>query len=1093
MLIRNLQSDINLNVMGAVEQAVDAAANFVGPFVDAGARQTAQGSGQEELNAALVREAIGHLQAINTADLAADPDAPYDASLAGVVYGLLDLITSLGILPFLSSGVAFSQRPRSVLIATFTVLRQDKENLPEVIPPLLSILEQKEGTGLQPLIAQRSLPDLISALAELAFSPHHTEQVHTTFEPTYNSLLAQTPTSRLLPILTTFLQQPLPAWLKPRMSKELATVPVRTHGVRHVIEFLSLSYLSKNSQVPQDASGPQSRIPIPLEAVTQASKLLTSPPSGTSQDEWIQKLEPQLWSLLDGDVGRELSRAAGQIIAGGVLSKRSTGAPGAIGWRLFAQPILEPIHPKDTAAAVVRSSTKDRVLVQDQDLLLAMQRLAVITTSYSHAGLIKRLVGPLLLPLWALLHYARSKRSLDRAWVELPRSIITRYIAIACDPKQVDTIATNLFWDGPSEWTFGPGTKAGIEIRMRRSGDHTGDGGMESILSRISNLAERIDLLVSLLADAKVSDDVAGLIFLQATKRWLNPSQSTRASLLLENDDDPLTALTDAKLSEALANKFKDSFARSPQHIIELMGQLLQNYVSDHRARAERQAKSQTPSRANLGSIVASTSGNKEHNSESDTAEDDIASFAISILSTLVATSEFQRTSAIDDLLSHVSTHLQYLVQGHQSPIPPALTNSARNLLQVLQPSAPTPNKTNDDPLTPHRATLRAALQDLTSPEAPNRTWSLSTLHKLIKDPSSFPVIDVPSTTYLLLSASLADPESYVHSAAIPVLVSLALRSPHPTTKILVDALLDVDERSLSLAKGRMTDEKERELQESLDYRLRVGEVLSNMLMADDFWRGKSDVGVKYASIKHITTACLSLASRRGQRTKTQRERKAVSLQIVQQQEEAETAWGGPIPNLLEPEGADPDHQAEYEALSKIVKGWEDTGIEEDVRIRASALSLFGTVLEKRVSFVEQPTVDAGLQIVLLVLTMETAEAFFILRRAAVLVVMGLLRALDESLDAGEASPIDLGMRQQDEVERVLRWVRDGDGDELVRDHAAHVLEGLETLRMEKLYRVRDEGVRLGPDLGLEGGLRGLSVRPGADNGTRRMVVEEIE
>ena len=345
----------------------------------------------------------------------------------------------------------------------------------------------------------------------------------------------------------------------------------------------------------------------------------------------------------------------------------------------------------------------------------------------------------------------------------------------------------------------------------------------------------------------------------------------------------------------------------------------------------------------------------------------------------------------------------------------------------------------------------------------------------------------------MILSASLADPESYVHSAAIPVLVSLALTAPHPTLKILIDAFQDVDELSLSLTGGRMTSEKERELQESLDYRLRVGEVLSTILLSDDFWFSKTDVDVKYAAIRNLTDACLSLASRRGQRKQTQKSKQAVSLQIVQQQQEAEAAWGGPIPNILEPDrAASAQDQKDYEALSKIVKGWEETGVEEDVRIRASALSLFGIVLEKRGHFVGQASVDAGLQIVLLVLTAETAEPFFILRRAAVLVVMGLLRALDKSLDAGEAGPVDLGMRQQDEVERVLRWVRGEDKDELVRDHAASVIEGLETLRMKKLYRVRDECVRLGPNLGLEGGLRGLNVTPAGEE-KRRMVMEEIE
>ncbi|KAF9696120.1 hypothetical protein EKO04_006179 [Ascochyta lentis] len=1085
--------------MGALEQAVDAAVNFVGPFVDA--KNGAQRNGGKNFdNVDLVREAIEHLQAINTADLAADPDAPYDASLAGVVYGLLDLATSLGILPYLSSGVAFSQRPRSVLVATFTVSsRQHEGLLLETLPSLLSILNQTEGTGLQPLLAQRSLPDIISALAELSFSPQRTQETHSAFRPAYDDLIYRCPTSRLLPVLTTFLQQPLPAWLKVPMEMELAAVPIRPHGVRHVIEFLSLSYMSKNSQVPRDASGPQSRIPIPLEAVTQASKLLVSPPREKIQDDWIRQLAPQLFGLLDGDEGRELSRAAGQIIAGGILSKRSTGAPGTVGWSIFAQPILEAIFPKDTVTAVSRSSTQDRILVQEQDLLLSLQRLSVITTSYSHAGLIKRLVGPVLLPLWALLNYARSKRSLDKVWGELPRKIISRYIATACDAKQIDRIATNLFWDGSSFWTFGPGTKGGIEIRMRQNVGGSGAGEIDSILSHIGDLSGRVDVLVTLLADAHVSDDMAGLIFLQVTKRWLSSDQNSKMTLLLESGDDPLSALTDAKLSEALASRFRDSFARSPQHIFEFMGQLLGNYISHDRAKSDRQSNSHKPSRANLGSIVTAKTGPGGKASEGDTADDDLVSFAISILNTLVAAPGFERTRWNDALLLRVVENLQYLVhRSHEGLLSPVIANSASSLLHLLDPVAlhSDPSKPHVEPLAEHRNTLKEALQDLSSPEAPNRTWALSTLLKVIQNTSSFPVLDVPSVTYLVLSASLADAESYVHTAAMPVLVALAIRAPHPVMKILVEAFIDVEESSLKLSKGRMTEAKEQALQEALDYRLRVGEVLNRVVLDDDFWQSRSGRDAKYTSMQRATSACLSLASRRGQRKNTQSSRQAVSLQIVQQREEEEAAWGGPIPNVFEAD--EPNSAADrsdYEALSRIVKGWEDTGIEEDVRIRASAMSIFGTILEKRLLFVDQATIDAGLQIVLLILTMEKAEAFYILRRAAVLVVMGLLRALDEQLGAGEETGVGLGMKQQDEVERVLRWTRDGDGDELVRDHAESVVEGLETLRMKKLYRIRDEGITLGPDLGLEGGLRGLTVKPEVEEGQgkARMIVEEIE
>ena len=112
-----------------------------------------------------------HLRHIHDADRTKDPNAPYDASLVGVVYGLLDFVAELGIIPSLSPGVLFSQRPRSVIVpGRLKPRRADRHLLENAIDGLVSILEDNNA-GIQPLIAQRSLPDLISGLAELALRP----------------------------------------------------------------------------------------------------------------------------------------------------------------------------------------------------------------------------------------------------------------------------------------------------------------------------------------------------------------------------------------------------------------------------------------------------------------------------------------------------------------------------------------------------------------------------------------------------------------------------------------------------------------------------------------------------------------------------------------------------------------------------------------------------------------------------------------------------------------------------------------------------------------------------------------------------------
>ncbi|KAL1791813.1 hypothetical protein ACET3X_009564 [Alternaria dauci] len=1089
--------------MGAVEDAVDAAANFIGPFVDKNRKYSA-----DVPTDTLVEQGLVHLQAINTADLAADPNAPYDASLAGVVYGLVDLITTLAVIPRLSAGVAFSQRPRSVLTAViFTPPNHDLDALATVIEVLLPMLEQK-GSGVQPLVSQRILPDIISALVELSYSPASSEEAKSKYSEVYRQVMRDTPTSRLLPILTTFLQQPLPDWLKPAITSELSSIPLRTQGVRHTIEFLSLSYLSKNSHVPQGASGPQSQIPIPLEAVSQASKLLVLPPSGISQDQWLTKIAPQLLHLLDGNEGKELSRAAGQIIAGGILSKKTTGAPGTVGWDTFAKPLFQAIYPKNVNASTSLQHDTGHTIIQETNLKTALRRVKTILLSYSHGGLIRRLIHPIILPLWALLNYAKDRPSLDKEWSMLPSLILSRYMEIACDTKQIDNIATNLFWDGDNTWTFGPGSQGGVEIRTRSRDKTGGIDTMESIFGRISDLDNRVTVLVTHLTEANIPDDTAGSIFVNATKRWLVPEKPMTKSLTDDDSDtDPLSALVDAKLSEALAQHFQEHFARSPQHIVDFMAQLVTSYVNGHKARKEKLAKLRTSKRAMLNSIVSERGMTKEQE-EGEATDDDLATFALSILNTLLASSELKRTPAMTETLHALLPSLAYLSQPQsqaQPPISSTISNSASTTLHLIAPIPTSPSSTAKpptDPLAEHRETLKTCLAELQSPDPPNRTWALNTVHQLLKNPAAFPALDIPSLTHTLLSASLADPESYVHLAAIPVLVTLATRAPKPVVGILVDAFIDIDERSLKLARGKQTDEKERELRNALDFRLRIGEVLNTFVSSsssgddDGFWNVREASGLQARCAKQITEACLSLASRRGQRKQTLSARHEVAEHERKLREEGEAAWGGPIPNVLEPEGADPQEQAEYEALQKIVSGWEDTGIEEDVRVRASGLSVLSAVLEHRFDVLRQPVVDATVQMVLLVLVMEKEEAKALLRRSAVLVIMGLLRGIDADIERGREGTIGLNLKQQEEVERVVRWVRDEDADELVRDHAASVVEGLETMRFKKLYKIRDEGLRLGPDLGLEGNLRGLNVQPRADEGeSKKMMtmIEEIE
>ena len=616
---------------------------------------------------------------------------------------------------------------------------------------------------------------------------------------------------------------------------------------------------------------------------------------------------------------------------------------------------------------------------------------------------------------------------------------------------------------------------------MRPQADeHVGDIG--GLFVKIASVEKYVDLLVALLRAANIEDALAGAIFVQSTKKWLSPRSPTTPSLTAEPDTDALAALVAAKFSESLAKHFREKFVRSPQHVIELMGQLLQNFAAEHESKTKVIDEGNLPSRENLKRLTHPSPAT--HDKDNDVNSQDLVSFAISILHTLLTSPDFKKTAQIAVIIESMLPVIRYLAKTKH--VAPLINNAATNLLQLVQPAAISSPIT--DPQAQNRMTLKTALEDLGSPEPPDRVWALSTIRRLVEDPIAFFIIDVPSLTHTLLSTSVADAESYVHTAAIPVIVSLAVRASNPTIRILVEAFLDTDERSLRL-------KKEREVGEALDFRLRVGEILHNVLTEDKFWDANTDVGAKYASVRLIVEAMLNVASRRGQRKQTLTKRDERERTEQRQQEEGEAAWGGPIPNLLDAATGDVAEQAEREALFKVVQGWEDTGLEEDVRVRASAMSVLRSVMERRLVMLGQVTVDAALQTVLLILTMETGEVKGILRRAAVLVVMGLLKGMDGLLEDGQEDTVGMGSTQMEEVERVMQWAMDEDADGLVRDHASSVVESMDTWRLKKLYRVRDAGANLGPDLSLEGHMQGLTVQLLADRGGRakKSLVEEIE
>lgn len=141
--------------------------------------------------------------------------------------------------------------------------------------------------------------------------------------------IGRTKTMALIPVLTSLVQPGhVKSWLRPHIIQALALLPLRPQGVRNTIEFI-FSVHPSNVQNMTPAATPESRgASISMEALSSASKLISSPPSNMSADTWFSGIAPQLLSLLDGEGGLELIKAASFIIGYGVLGRRQLGAPG---------------------------------------------------------------------------------------------------------------------------------------------------------------------------------------------------------------------------------------------------------------------------------------------------------------------------------------------------------------------------------------------------------------------------------------------------------------------------------------------------------------------------------------------------------------------------------------------------------------------------------------------------------------------------------------------------------------------------------------------------------------------------------------------
>ncbi len=808
----------------------------------------------------------------------------------------------------------------------------------------------------------------------------------------------------------------------------------------------TINFIAGSSSVDQNLPDGHSDKPagpnVSLEALARVSKLLTSVPSTMTTEEWTSALAPQLLDLLD-DPSMDNRRIASYIIGNGFLSKRRLGSPGTAGWRLFAEPIITSLDPPS-----------ERCPVSDGDLKLALDRLSVLVHFHSNPGLTKRLVSPLLLPFWGLLCYALEHRR--STWVDQVHQILGTYMKISATESQLLLLSDNVLWDGPKSWTFMPGANGGIEIRQR---DDEGSNSLDMV-KMVESIDNRVSQYLTLLRAAVLTDDQLGKIFTNVSRCWLLGTESSGRERLGDDVRNPVESLAYAKITQKLLEEYRDKVTSSFEGILQLVDPILATFVASSQKTIQRRDKNLQPSLSTLSDIVHGV----EEAEDDDQDAEATASTALGLLSTVLASSDESLGNVDTSVLDRAQDSLRYIAQAPCQDN--SLNMTASNVLMLLQLHRDTPgaletekNTANLDTLTNDRNDHRKALRFIGDELAPVRAQGLSTLTSLASKAS--PILGISSTVILLVSL-LQDEDEYIFLSAIKTLGLLASNHPKTVVKILVEKYADPHEES------------------SLDVRMRVGEALNKTvehlgeLLVEDIAR-------------ILGESMIAVASRRGDRPKTLQKKERAKRKAEKARKEAQDAWDGEIPS--EGEDDDDDDEGNINAhIASIVEAWADTGREEDIRLRASALSILGTAIETNIAGLGATLTSTAIDCALAILKLEKSFERAILRRAAVMLIMSVVRAIDAAEERGQNLGFGFAEENLAEVLAVLGYVEGTDGDEVVVGYVRAVVESLEAWRLKAVMGLgRERTVREGSEMGIS--LDGLLVA-GRDGRGR---IEEVE